>query len=371
MLSGDFHVYGPYTRPFGFGRHDDRQGHRVRRAVLDGHARRCASKATACGSTASRLTKGDGAITGAAFVGWNGTYSFNADGRRLAVETLDVATMPDLPPLTGLLEFSASGSGTFDEPRYDVKCRRARPVLRRRGRRRGHGPAVGARQCSTYELEAASPRLAVSGTGRIALDEQSDAELSFRDHRHVARSVRARLPADLSPYHHGGRQRHASASSASCTTPTRCGSTSTVEQLDLRLVDYRLRNRGRSRAAVDGRRCRSTPCGWSARTPRSTWRVRSTCPSRRCRCRPTAPPTSPCSRDSCPTCAARAAPRCRRSSAAPPTPPVVSGRRSSTEGRLRHFSFPHALEELNGIVTFNASRRAARRPQRAGSAAGR
>ena len=26
-----------------------------------------------------------------------------------------------------------------------------------------------------------------------------------------------------------------------------------------------------------------------------------------------------------------------------------------TEGRLRHFSFPHALEELNGIVTFNAS----------------
>ena len=26
-----------------------------------------------------------------------------------------------------------------------------------------------------------------------------------------------------------------------------------------------------------------------------------------------------------------------------------------TEGRLRHFSFPHALEELNGVVTFNAS----------------
>ena len=26
-----------------------------------------------------------------------------------------------------------------------------------------------------------------------------------------------------------------------------------------------------------------------------------------------------------------------------------------TEGRLRHFSFPHALEDLNGVVTFNAS----------------
>ena len=32
----------------------------------------------------------------------------------------------------------------------------------------------------TYELEAASPRLAVSGTGRIELNDEMDAELSFR-----------------------------------------------------------------------------------------------------------------------------------------------------------------------------------------------
>src|SRR5690606_33052612 len=35
--------------------------------------------------------------------------------------------------------------------------------------------------------------------------------------------------------------------------------------------------------------------------------------------------------------------------------PVVSGNALLTDGRLRHFSFPHALEELNGIVTFNAA----------------
>ena len=35
--------------------------------------------------------------------------------------------------------------------------------------------------------------------------------------------------------------------------------------------------------------------------------------------------------------------------------PIVSGQALLTDGRLRHFSFPHALEELNGIVTFNAS----------------
>jgi translocation and assembly module TamB len=33
----------------------------------------------------------------------------------------------------------------------------------------------------------------------------------------------------------------------------------------------------------------------------------------------------------------------------------VSGQALLTAGRLRHFSFPHALEDLNGVVTFNAS----------------
>jgi translocation and assembly module TamB len=35
--------------------------------------------------------------------------------------------------------------------------------------------------------------------------------------------------------------------------------------------------------------------------------------------------------------------------------PIVSGQAMLTEGRLRHFSFPHALEDLNGVISFNAS----------------
>ena len=35
------------------------------------------------------MRKGGGTVTGAAYVGWNGTYSFNVDGRGIAVETLD------------------------------------------------------------------------------------------------------------------------------------------------------------------------------------------------------------------------------------------------------------------------------------------
>ena len=68
------------------------------------------------------MRKSTGSVTGAAFVGWDGTYSFNADARRVPVESLAVARFPTLP-LTGLLDFSATGSGTFDEPRYSVRGR--------------------------------------------------------------------------------------------------------------------------------------------------------------------------------------------------------------------------------------------------------
>ena len=44
--------------------------------------RRCASRATACVSTASSSPRASGRGTGAAFVGWNGTYSFNLERPR-------------------------------------------------------------------------------------------------------------------------------------------------------------------------------------------------------------------------------------------------------------------------------------------------
>ena len=69
-----------------------------------------------------QIAKATGEATGAAFVGWDGTYSFNIDGRRIPVESLKVAAFPKAP-LSGLLQFNATGAGNFDEPRYDVKAR--------------------------------------------------------------------------------------------------------------------------------------------------------------------------------------------------------------------------------------------------------
>src|SRR5205807_2015144 len=66
-----------------------------------------------------------GSVTGAAFVGWDSTYSFNADGRRIPVERISALSVAQTPltSLSGLGEFTAGGSGTFDVPRYDVRFR--------------------------------------------------------------------------------------------------------------------------------------------------------------------------------------------------------------------------------------------------------
>ena len=59
-------------------------------------------------------------MTGAAYIGWDGTYSFNADGardpRRIAGHCR-VSTRAAVRTA----QFTATGAGTFDEPRYDVK----------------------------------------------------------------------------------------------------------------------------------------------------------------------------------------------------------------------------------------------------------
>src|SRR5205814_6579494 len=84
---------------------------------------------------------------------------------------------------SGMVEFSASGSSTFADPRYSVRYRindlfvMQEPVGLVTGTLalRGHD--------LSGELDIASPRLAVTGNGRIAFGgTTSDADLTFRFH---------------------------------------------------------------------------------------------------------------------------------------------------------------------------------------------
>src|SRR5207244_5300231 len=69
---------------------------------------------------AINLAKNTGSLTGAAWIGWDGTYSFEANGNKIPVESLASLRYPSAP-LSGILQFTANGAGAFSAPHYDVK----------------------------------------------------------------------------------------------------------------------------------------------------------------------------------------------------------------------------------------------------------
>ena len=89
QFSGEFHVYDKYLEPFGFGTMAIVNG------VAYGEKFETAQAGVRLEGEGVRLdniavSKGGGRGTGAAFVGWNGTYSFNFSGQRIPVETLQL-----------------------------------------------------------------------------------------------------------------------------------------------------------------------------------------------------------------------------------------------------------------------------------------
>ncbi|MGH8189612.1 MAG: hypothetical protein ACREUC_23860, partial [Steroidobacteraceae bacterium] len=254
-ISGEYHLYGKYQTPFGYG------NMRIVNGIAYGEPFEQADAALRFEGAGVRLDnidvrKSTGRGTGAAFVGWDGTYAFNFNGRRIPVESLGAAKTSTVP-LSGFLDFTAGGSGTFDDPRYDVRASVADFFAGDEGIGQVVGDLSIRGEVLTITLEAASPRLAVSGAGRIALTDEMDAELSFRvSDTSLDPYVRAFNPR-LSPF----------------TTAVASGSIrvvgelanidhllvdATVDSLDMRLFDYRLRNASPIRVALDRHAVRLT-----------------------------------------------------------------------------------------------------------------
>jgi hypothetical protein len=249
-LSGDFHLTGEYERPLGFG------GMTIDDGTAYGEPFEKATASLRFDGTGVRLdnlqmSKGVGALTGAAYVGWDSTYAFNADGRRVPVDRIAFLQYPQTP-VGGVAEFTARGSGTFDVPRNDVRFRvtdfavGSEPVGQVTGTLALRGTEL------SGEIDAASPRLAVTGTGRIALTPQRDAEITFRFHDTSLDPYVRLFEPRLSPY----------------TTAVVSGSVrlvgeladadhllvdTTVDSVDLRLFDYAIRNVAPVRLSLDRR----------------------------------------------------------------------------------------------------------------------
>jgi TamB, inner membrane protein subunit of TAM complex len=349
-LSGEFHLYGKYQGPIGFGRMT------LEPVVAYGEPLDSASASLRFEGEGVRLdgieiAKAGGAITGAAYVGWDGTYSFNVDGRRIPVESVAALSFPSAP-LSGTLELTASGSGQFEAPRYDARLKVFDLFVRDEGI--GEITArLGVRNTVlTAELEAASPRLSVTGTGRIALTPEADGELTLRvTDASIDPYVRLFEPR-LSPFTTAvasGSVRIA----GELRNPARVLVDTTVDRLALRLFDYELRNDGPIRVSYDQETARLVrvrlvgddtrlDVSGSLGVGRNEIALHTTGDAN-------LGILQGFFRDlhgsGQAELAAEVTGRLDR--------PVLSGRATIAGGRVRHFALPHALEAINGRVAFD------------------
>ena len=129
----------------------------------------------------------------------------------------------------------------------------------------------------------------------------------------------------------------------------------TVDTLDLRLFDYALQNAAPIRLALDQQRRadRRSAAGRRGHAA-ARRRRRSVCTTNGSRCRPSATRTSASFRASSATCAAPAARELTAAIDGPLHEPVFSGSATITDGRIRHFALPNALEAINGTMRFDA-----------------
>ena len=177
-LTGTIHLLGAYRRPYGDGTLALGQGVAYGEPFDQADAG-LRFDGDGVWLDGFEVRKGRGEVTGAMYIRWNGTYSVNADGRGLALETARVAEGAGVP-VTGALDFGISGAGAFDAPRYALAGTITDLTISGANVGQVTGRVDVDRDTMQVELEAASPSLAVSGSGRITLAGEGDAELHLR-----------------------------------------------------------------------------------------------------------------------------------------------------------------------------------------------
>jgi hypothetical protein len=350
-LSGEFHLTGEYRRPVGFG------GMTLDNLVAYGEPLDASTAALRFEQSGVRLDgvtaeKSGGTITGAAFVGWDSTYSFNFDGRRIPLEHVSRLAYRRTP-LSGIAEFSARGSGTFDQPRNDYRFRVDDLFVGEEGVGQVTASLALRGTELSGEIDAASPRLAITATGHTALTARADADITVRFHdMSLDPYVRPFVPR-LSPF----------------TTAVASGSVhitgrltdvdhllvdGTIDTVDLRLFDYALRNAAPIRISLDDRLVRIGDLQLVGESTRL--RVSGTIGLRDERIALQAVGDANLGilqgffRD------VRGSGQAALVGAieGPLREPVFSGRATITEGRIRHFSLPTSFESINGVISFDS-----------------
>jgi translocation and assembly module TamB len=352
LFSGELHLTGPYRQPMGFGAmtiEDGRAyGQPMRKATA---ALRFDGRGIRLNGLEIGFDRGGG-ITGAAFIGWDSTYSFNADGRRIPVDLVEAMRFQKVP-ITGRGEFTATGNGTFDSPRNDFKLRVDDVTIGDEFVGQVAGTLALRGNELSGDLDVASPRLALTAAGRIALTPQADSEISLRFH-----------DSSLDPYF-----RVFLPSLSQNTTGVGSGSIrvvgeladmdhllveATVDSLEMRLFDYALRNAAPIRFSLDQRVL--TVQDLQIVGDETELRVlgRVSLPDDRIALQATGGANLGILQGFFRDVRGSGRAELRASIDGPLRNPVFLGNALITNGRIRHLSLPNALDNINGAIRFDS-----------------
>jgi hypothetical protein len=351
QLSGEFHLTGQYEHPIGFGAMTVDEG------LAYGEPFEKATASLRFDGSGVRLdniqmAKGSGAVTGAAYVGWDATYSFNADGRRIPMDRVAFVQYPGAS-LSGQAEFTAAGNGTFDVPRNDIRFRitdlyAAEEVV---------GQVTGTLAMRGTELrgeiDAASPRLAVTGTGRIALTPQRDAEITFRFHDTSLDPYVRLFEPRLSPYTTAVVSGSVRAVGELANTD-RLVVDATVDAVDVRLFDYNVRNALPVRLSLDRGEVKVQELQLVGEDTRLRVTGSVNIRDRRIGLQAVGEANLGILQGFFREMRGSGRAELRASIDGPLDQPVFSGNATISDGRVRHFSLPNALDDINGTLHFDA-----------------
>lgn len=351
LLTGEFHLTGHYETPVGFGSMTIDNG----TAYEEPFERATAGLRFEAGGVRLdniQIAKAGGTIAGAAFVGWNGTYAFNATGRRVPMEHTTTFRYPNAQP-AGLIEFTAGGNGTFEAPRYDVRFRVADLSVGKEQVGQVTG-VLGLRgEELSVEIDAASPRLNVTGTGRVGLGARSISDLIFRFHDSSLDPYVRLFQPKLSPY-----------TTAVATGTVRMAGLlsnidhlyvdATVDRVEMRMFDYAIANAGPVRLVLDENLIRIEQLRLVGEDTRldvgGTVQLRDERIAVRASGEANLGLLQGFFGD------VRGAGRARLVAAVdgPLYEPVFTGSATIAGGRVRHFALPNSLDEINGVIQFDS-----------------
>jgi hypothetical protein len=350
-VSGQFQIMGEYLRPLGTGTLQIADG------VIYGEPIESATanvRLEGDGAWLENLvvSKGAGRGTGSANINWNGTYGFSFDGRNIPAES--IAAMKSLQvPVAGMLSFYAAGSGSFESPKYQVKLTLTDVFVADEGLGQVSGSFDVANETMNIQVSAASPRLAVDGVGRIAMNEQMDAQLTFN----VAETsldpyVRVYLPR-LSPF----------------TTAVVSGSLfvrgelrdidrllvdATVDKIELRLFDYALHNARPIRIALDRHSIDVKDMRLEGQDTQLDVIGRANLHDETVTVKASGDANLAVLQGFISNIKSTGTANLSATLEGPLRNPVANGQLTIEKGRIRYFPLPHALEEINGSVQFDS-----------------